>query len=33
MERRAAAEEKKLRAAQRSMNRSQYNMQKNNDKK
>ena len=33
MERREAAERKKLLAAQRSMNRSQYNMQKNNDKK
>lgn len=33
MERRVAAEEKKLRAAQRTMNRSQYNMQKNTDKK
>lgn len=31
--RRVAAEEKKLRAAQRSMNRSQYNQQKNDDKK
>lgn len=31
--RKLAAEEKKLRAAQRSMNRSQYNLQKNNDKK
>ena len=33
MERREAAEEKKLRAAQRAKNRSKYNMQKNNDKK
>ena len=33
MERREAAERKKFLAAQRSMNRSQYNMQKNNDKK
>lgn len=33
MERREAAERKKLLAAQRSMNRSQYNMQKNNNKK
>ena len=32
-ERREAAERKKLLTAQRSMNRSQYNMQKNNDKK
>jgi len=33
MERREAAERKKLLAAQRSMNRSQYNFQKNNGKK
>jgi len=33
MERREAAERKKLLAAQKSMNRSMYNMQKNKDKK